>query len=82
MYLADVIENIIQGVAEAHLTPHGVSVTTTMSETGVLLVASKKGWSCSRYIRIGGLSADIQSEVAHCAAHALALEFLTHEHPT
>ena len=82
MYSVDSIEADISGVADAHILPHGAQYTTRMTDEGVLITVHHGDWSSSRFVRLRGLSADHQSEIAHCATHAIALTLLTHLHPT
>jgi hypothetical protein len=80
-YLPKVIEAEIDGVVGGHITPHGAGIMVTMTEEGVLVTVTTGTWSSSRFIRLAGLPANIQSEVTHCAVHALALTLLGHLYP-
>lgn len=77
-YSIEAIEEAISGVAQAHITPLGADVTTTMTDSGVLISASHKKWVGSQFVRLRGLSADRQLEMVHCATHAVALHLLVH----
>lgn len=80
-YSTEAIENVISGVAGAHITPHGALYTVSMTDSGVLITVQHGIWTASQFARLRGLPAHRQSELVHCVTHAVAVSLLTHLYP-
>lgn len=77
-YSVESIKDDIEGVAGAHITPHGATYTTVFNREGVLVTVSFEKWSFSHYTRLTSVPEAVQGDLIHCAVHYVSLVLLQH----
>ena len=75
------LEDEIDGVVRAHITPHGAALIVTKTDNGYFLTVQKGGWSESDYALTAGLPDDIAGEYLHCKVHAIAAKVIAQSSP-
>ena len=75
------LTDVIDGVSDAHLGPHGASMTSVVSDTECRLTVVKGDWSVTETISLRGMPLSLQEEYVHCCVHTLASILLDHLYP-